>query len=56
MSPRLKGALLLVVAFGLGAAAGAMGLGIYQVRSGVWGSAPGSAPSGSAAGSGSGPS
>lgn len=36
MTPRVKGALLLIVAFLLGAAAGALGFGIYQVRTGGW--------------------
>ncbi len=42
MRPRLKGALLLLVAFLLGAGAGALGLGIYQVRTGGWGPPRGS--------------
>ncbi len=37
MTSRVKGALLLIVAFLLGAAAGALGFGIYQVREGRWG-------------------
>jgi hypothetical protein len=36
MRPRVKGALLLLLAFGLGAAAGALGLGLYQARTGWW--------------------
>ena len=42
MRPRVKGALLLLVAFILGAGAGALGLGIYQVRTGWWGPPRGS--------------
>lgn len=34
MTPRVKGGLLLILAFLLGAAAGALGFGIYQARSG----------------------
>lgn len=37
MTSRVKGALLLILAFLLGAAAGALGFGIYQVRAGYWG-------------------
>lgn len=37
MTTRVKGALLLLLAFLLGAAAGALGLGLYQVRTGRWG-------------------
>jgi Spy/CpxP family protein refolding chaperone len=37
MRPRLKGALFLLVAFLLGAATGALGLGLYQARTGWWG-------------------
>ncbi len=36
MTSRVKGALLLIVAFLLGAVAGALGFGIYQVRAGYW--------------------
>jgi Spy/CpxP family protein refolding chaperone len=36
MTSRVKGALLLIVAFLLGAAAGALGFGVYQVRIGGW--------------------
>ena len=39
MTSRVKGALLLILAFILGAAAGALGFGIYQARSG-WGGPP----------------
>lgn len=37
MRPRLKGALLLLLAFALGAAAGATGFGLYAGRPGWWG-------------------
>ena len=37
MTPRLKGALLLVLAFLLGVASGALGLGVYQARTGWMG-------------------
>ena len=37
MRPRLKGALLLLLAFVLGATAGALGFGLYQARTGWWG-------------------
>ena len=40
MRPRLKGALLLLLAFVLGAAAGATGFGLYLVRTGWWGGPP----------------
>ena len=36
MSRRLKGALLLLLAFLLGAATGALGFGLYQARAGWW--------------------
>ena len=36
MSPRLKGTLLLLLAFGLGVAGGAVGFGVYQTRFGDW--------------------
>jgi len=36
MTARVKGALFLVLAFILGAAAGAFGLGLYQARMGWW--------------------
>lgn len=36
MRPRVKGALLLVLAFVLGAATGALGLALYQARTGWW--------------------
>jgi Spy/CpxP family protein refolding chaperone len=36
MRPRAKGALLLLLAFLLGAAAGALGFGLYQTRMGWW--------------------
>lgn len=36
MNPRVKGALLLLVAFLLGTAAGALGYGLYQGRAGWW--------------------
>lgn len=38
MKPWLKGALLLLLAFGLGTTTGALGLGLYQARTGWWGS------------------
>lgn len=38
MSPRLKGALLLLLVFVLGTATGALGFGVYQARMGWWGS------------------
>jgi hypothetical protein len=41
MRPRIKGALLLLLAFGLGAVGGAVGLGAYQARFGEWRSARG---------------
>jgi hypothetical protein len=37
MRPRLKGALLLLLAFVLGAGTGALGFGLYQTRTGWWG-------------------
>ena len=37
MRPRLKGALLLLLAFVLGVGTGALGLGLYQTRTGWWG-------------------
>jgi Spy/CpxP family protein refolding chaperone len=37
MTPRVKGALLLLLAFVLGATAGALGFGWYQARTGWWG-------------------
>lgn len=37
MRPRLKGALLLLLAFALGAGTGALGFGLYQSRAGWWG-------------------
>ena len=37
MTTRVKGALLLLLAFLLGAATGALGFGLYQARSGWWG-------------------
>ena len=40
MRPRVKGALLLVLAFLLGAAAGATGFGLYLARTGWWGGPP----------------
>ena len=36
MRSRAKGALLLLVAFGLGVGAGALGFGVYQTRAGWW--------------------
>ncbi|MCX5735167.1 MAG: hypothetical protein NTW68_12680 [candidate division NC10 bacterium] len=36
MRARAKGALLLLVAFGLGALAGALGFGVFQTRAGWW--------------------
>ncbi len=36
MNPRLKGALLLLLAFLLGAASGVLGFGLYQGRAGWW--------------------
>ncbi len=36
MSPRVKGALLLLLAFLLGTAAGGLGVGLYQARMGWW--------------------
>jgi len=36
MRPRVKGALLLLLAFLLGTAAGALGFGLYQGRTGWW--------------------
>ena len=39
MRPRMKGALLLLLAFLLGTAAGALGFGLYQARTG-WGHPP----------------
>jgi hypothetical protein len=39
MNPRMKGALLLLFAFALGATTGALGLGLYQARTGWWGGA-----------------
>lgn len=36
MRPRVKGALLLLVAFLLGTATGALGFGLYQARAGWW--------------------
>jgi Spy/CpxP family protein refolding chaperone len=36
MSPRIKGTLLLLVAFGLGVAGGAAGFGLYKARVGWW--------------------
>ena len=39
MTSRVKGSLLLLAAFGLGIGAGALGLGVYQARSG-WGRPP----------------
>ncbi|HSD49975.1 MAG TPA: hypothetical protein VLG48_01110 [Candidatus Methylomirabilis sp.] len=38
MKPRVKGALLLLLAFALGTTTGALGLGLYQARTGWWGS------------------
>ncbi len=37
MTTRVKGALLLLLAFLLGAATGALGFGLYQARTGWWG-------------------
>lgn len=37
MRPRVKGALLLLLAFALGVATGALGWGLYQERTGWWG-------------------
>jgi Spy/CpxP family protein refolding chaperone len=37
MRPRVKGALLLCLAFVLGITTGALGLGLYQARTGWWG-------------------
>jgi len=37
MRPRVKGALLLLLAFVLGATAGALGFGLFQARTGWWG-------------------
>lgn len=42
MTPRLKGTLLLLLAFGLGVVGGAVGFGVYHARFGDWRS-PGSA-------------
>jgi hypothetical protein len=39
MKPRMKGALLLLLAFALGTTAGALGFGLYQARTGWWGGA-----------------
>jgi len=36
MKPRAQGALLLLLAFLLGAAAGGLGIGLYQGRMGLW--------------------
>ena len=36
MSPRVKGALLLLLTFLLGTAAGGLGVGLYQSRTGWW--------------------
>jgi hypothetical protein len=36
MRPRIKGALLLLLAFGLGVVGGAVGHGVYQTRFGEW--------------------
>lgn len=43
MRPRMKGALLLLLAFGLGLVGGAFGLGVYHTRFGDWRSAQGAA-------------
>ena len=37
MKPRIKGALLLLLAFALGVTTGALGFGWYQARTGWWG-------------------
>jgi Spy/CpxP family protein refolding chaperone len=37
MTPRVKGALLLLLAFVLGAGTGALGFGLFQARTGWWG-------------------
>ena len=42
MKPRLKGTLLLLLAFGLGVVGGAVGFGVYHTRFGEW-RAPGGA-------------
>jgi hypothetical protein len=39
MKPRMKGALLLLLAFALGTTTGALGFGLYQARTGWWGGA-----------------
>jgi hypothetical protein len=43
MRPRMKGALLLLLAFGLGIAGGAAGFGLYHTRLGGWRSPEGAA-------------
>jgi len=43
MRPRMKGALLLLLAFGLGLVGGAVGFGVYHTRFGDWRSPEGAA-------------